>query len=130
MRIFWVWHSDSTITVDEMAHREQIQGKVDFMKICRIGLVGIQKTMDAARGGRRSKKQPNWGEGARRLRARWQRLGRADNLAVRGWTGHSMKNRNNSKSFGSNLVEEQIVLRILVSLEVVISNRQNMIANV
>lgn len=89
MRIFWVWHSDSTITVDEMAHREQIQGKVHFMKMCRIGLVGIPKTVAAARGGWRSKKQPNWGEGLCRVCARWQRVGRTDNLAVRGWTGQS-----------------------------------------
>lgn len=65
MPVFWVWPRVSAITVDEMAHREQIQGKADFMKTCRIDLVGIQKTVDAAGGGGRSKKQLNWGEGAR-----------------------------------------------------------------
>lgn len=40
------------------------------------------------------------------------------------------KNRKNLKNFGSHLVEEQIVPHILVSFGVVISNGQNMIANV
>lgn len=47
-----------------------------------------------------------------------------------GLDSQDTRSRNHSKSFGSHLVEEQIVPHILVSLEVVISNRQNVIANV
>lgn len=135
MSIFWVWHSGSAIPVDEMAHREQIQGKVDFRKMCRMDQVGIQKIADAARGGQRSKKQPSWGEGYAggwllELRVRSQRVSSDGDLAVRGQARPSEDKEQEKLNFGSHLVEEQIVPHILVSLGVVISNRQNMIANV
>lgn len=88
VQVFLVWHSICTIIVDEIAHREPIQGRIDFRKMCHIELVGIQKTVDGARGVWRSKKQLNCGEGCAdrlllELGARWQLAVRADNLAVK-----------------------------------------------
>lgn len=51
MYVFLVWHGIFAITVDKIPHGEQIQEIVDFIKVCWIELIGIQKAVDRAREG-------------------------------------------------------------------------------